>query len=110
MSIVRRLTRSIPAAAFTESDLSDLRHPGPRVDQVRPLVNRIAGTLRLPADPDLFLRVDGAVTVGAGTLLALGRMPRPAATPSRLRCAPPGSYRLPTHHSVSSQPVLDLRR
>jgi putative oxidoreductase len=79
MSIVRRLARPMLAATFIETGLSDLRHPGPHADQVRPLVNLIAGPLRIPADPDLFLRVDGAVMVGAGTLLALGRMPRLAA-------------------------------
>lgn len=79
MSIVRRLARPMLAATFIETGLSTLRHPGAQADQVRPLVDRIAGPLRMPSDPDLFVRVDAAVVVGAGSLLALGRMPRLAA-------------------------------
>ena len=79
MSIVRRLARPMLAAGFIESGLSTLRDPGPQVEQVRPLVAQVAGPLRLPSDPATFLRVDGALMVGAGGLLALGRMPRLAA-------------------------------
>lgn len=67
------------AATFIETGLSTLRRPGPQTDQVRPLVAQAAGPLRLPAEPEVFLRVDGAVMVTAGMFLAFGRIPRLAA-------------------------------
>jgi uncharacterized membrane protein YphA (DoxX/SURF4 family) len=76
MNIIRRLARPLLAAAIVDSGLSTLRGPAPRADQVRPLVAQLPGPLRLPADPERLLRLDGALMVGAGTLLALGRMPR----------------------------------
>lgn len=79
MSVLRRLARPLLAAAFIEAGLSALRHPGSTVDGARPVIERVAGPLRLPADPELFVRVDGAVLAGAGTLLAIGKMPRLAA-------------------------------
>lgn len=75
MNIIRRLARPLLAAAIIDSGLSALRGPDPRADQVRPLVAH-PGPLPLPADPERLLRLDGALMVGAGTLLALGRMPR----------------------------------
>jgi uncharacterized membrane protein YphA (DoxX/SURF4 family) len=79
MSVVRRFVRPLLAATFIETGLSTLHRPGPRADQVRPVVAQVAGPLRLPAEPETFLRVDGAVTVTAGTLLAFGRVPQLAA-------------------------------
>lgn len=91
MSIVRRLARPMLAATFIDTGLSTLRRPGPQVDQVRPLVNQVAGPLHLPTDPELFLRVDGVLMVGAGSLLALGRMPRLAAL-ALVAAAAPAAY------------------
>jgi uncharacterized membrane protein YphA (DoxX/SURF4 family) len=91
MSIVRRLARPLLAAAFIDTGLSTLRDPGPQVDQIRPLLDQVAGPLHLPADPKLLLRIDGALMVGAGTLLALGRMPRLAAV-ALLAGAAPATY------------------
>jgi uncharacterized membrane protein YphA (DoxX/SURF4 family) len=88
MSIIRRLARPLLAAAFIDSGLSILRGPGPRADQVRPLVAQLPGPLRLPADPERLLRLDGDLMVGAGTLLALGKMPRLAALALVVGAAP----------------------
>lgn len=53
-----------------------MRHPGPHAEAARPLIARAAGPLRLPDDPVLIARASGAITTGAGVLLALGRLPR----------------------------------
>jgi uncharacterized membrane protein YphA (DoxX/SURF4 family) len=91
MNIVRRLARPLLAAAFIDIGLSTLRDPGPQVDQLRHLLDRVPDQAHLPADPELLLRIDGALLVGAGTLLALGRMPRLAAV-ALLAGAAPTTY------------------
>ena len=76
MSIVRRLARPLLAANFVIEGLDHVRHPGPRVDSARPLVSTLAGPLRLPDDPELLVRANGAAMAVAGSLLAIGRLPR----------------------------------
>jgi len=73
---VRRLARPLLAANFVVEGLDHVRHPGPRVDSARPLVSTLAGPLRLPEDPELLVRANGAAMAGAGSLLAIGRLPR----------------------------------
>ena len=76
MSIVRRLARPLLAANFVIEGLDHVRHPGPRVESARPLVSTLAGPLRLPDDPELLVRANGAAMAVAGSLLAVGRLPR----------------------------------
>ncbi|HET9657307.1 MAG TPA: DoxX family membrane protein, partial [Kineosporiaceae bacterium] len=88
MSIVRRLARPLLAAAFIETGMSTLRHPGTQAERIRPLVNQVSGQFGQSVDPELVLRVDGALLIGAGGLLALGRMPRLAALALAAGAAP----------------------
>src|SRR5918911_280966 len=76
MTIVRRLARPLFAASFIQEGLDAVLHPGKRAEQARPLVEAVAKPLGLPQDPELLIRANGAVMMGAGTLFALGRMPR----------------------------------
>jgi putative oxidoreductase len=76
MTIVRRLARPMLAASFVQEGLDAVLHPGKRSDRARPLVDAVAGPLGLPKDPELLIRANGAVMVGAGALFALGRLPR----------------------------------
>lgn len=76
MSIVRRLARPLLAANFVIEGLDHVRHPGSRVESARPLVNTLAGPLRLPNDPETLVRANGAAMAVAGSLLAIGRFPR----------------------------------
>ena len=76
MSIVRRIARPLLAASFVAAGLDAVLHPMPRAEAARPLVDRLAPSLGLPEDPELLVRANGALTVAAGTLLALGRLPR----------------------------------
>ena len=80
MSLVRRLARPMLAAFFIAAGIEAIRHPGKRADQAQPLVDKTAEPLGLPNDPELIVRANGALMVGAGALLATGRFPRPAAT------------------------------
>jgi uncharacterized membrane protein YphA (DoxX/SURF4 family) len=76
MMIVRRLARPLLAAVFIDRGVDAVRHPAMRAEAARPLVDRLAPPLHLPADPELLVRANGAVMVAAGTLLAGGRLPR----------------------------------
>ena len=91
MTAVRRIARPMLAAIFVSSGWEAVRNPTPLVPAAEPvagLLTRLAGRAR-PADggdgapplPDTasLVRLNGAVQLGAGLLLATGRVPRPAA-------------------------------
>lgn len=50
--------------------------PDPVAEKVRPVVERLGDPSTLLEDPVLMTQVNGAVMVGAGALLALGKVPR----------------------------------
>jgi uncharacterized membrane protein YphA (DoxX/SURF4 family) len=80
--LLRRIARPLLAIAFVADGADALRHPGPRAEAAGPLVQRGTGALppdtakKLPTDASTYVRVNGAVQVGAGILLALGKAPR----------------------------------
>jgi uncharacterized membrane protein YphA (DoxX/SURF4 family) len=76
MSAVRRIARPLLAAQFIVGGLDAYRHPAARARTAAPLVAKLAPPLGLPNDPELVVRANGAVMAGAGTLLAVGRLPR----------------------------------
>ncbi len=76
MTVVRRIARPLLASMFVIGGLDALRHPSTKTAKAEPLVHRLAGPLRLPDDPELLVRANGATMVVGGSLLALGRLPR----------------------------------
>jgi uncharacterized membrane protein YphA (DoxX/SURF4 family) len=81
MSLVRRIARPMLASMFITGGLDGFLHPEGRAkvaeSVARPLAQWIPG---LPADdPVTLVRINSALMCGAGTLLALGRVPRLAA-------------------------------
>lgn len=78
MTLVRRIARPMLASMFVVGGLDQLKHPGRKVDTARPLVEKVAPAIGLPDDTELLVRANGAAMVGAGALLALGRLPRVA--------------------------------
>jgi uncharacterized membrane protein YphA (DoxX/SURF4 family) len=74
----RILARPLVAAPFIVTGLETLRDPGPRAEQVAPTVKPLADRLDwLPTkDPVTLVRIQGAVSLGAGTLLLFGRFQR----------------------------------
>jgi len=80
MTLVRRVARPMLAAMFVVGGLDQLKHPGTKADTARPLVEKLAPAVGLPDDTELLVRANGAAMVGAGALLALGRLPRIAST------------------------------
>lgn len=80
MSLIRRVARPMLAATFVVGGLDQLRHPAKQAAAVAPFAEQAAPKLGLPNDPEMLVRANGAAMVGAGTLFALGRMPRSSAT------------------------------
>jgi uncharacterized membrane protein YphA (DoxX/SURF4 family) len=80
MTLVRRVARPMLAAMFVVGGLDQLKHPGQKAETARPLVDKYGPRLGLPDDPELLVRGIGVAMVGAGSLLALGRLPRVAST------------------------------
>lgn len=76
MSVVRRIARPMLAAMFVYGGLDQVRHPGGKTEVAGPLIEKLAPKLGLPDDREMLVRANGATMVGAGSLLALGRLPR----------------------------------
>src|SRR5207248_1403166 len=79
MSLIRRLGRELLAPMFVTGGLDALRHPESKAAKAASVTTPLADAFGLPDDPVLFVRVNGAVQVVAGTMLAMGRWPRLAA-------------------------------
>ncbi len=79
MSLTRVVARPLLASVFIHGGLDALRHPDGKVkaaEQVAgPIAERIPG---LPHDTETLVRLNGAVMVGAGALLAIGKFRRVA--------------------------------
>jgi uncharacterized membrane protein YphA (DoxX/SURF4 family) len=76
MSISRRLARPLLATSFIVEGVETLRNPGPRVKVSEDVARRIAARLPWPKDPEVLIKVNAGVQVGAGAMLALGRLRR----------------------------------
>jgi uncharacterized membrane protein YphA (DoxX/SURF4 family) len=72
------LARSLLAAPFVVTGIENLRNPGPQADQVAPVMKPIVDRMDwLPTkDPESLVRLQGALSLGAGALLTLGRFKR----------------------------------
>lgn len=77
--ILRRLARPMLASMFVYDGVDALRNPSGRAEIAKPFLDKAGEMVPLQASPDTLVRVNAGVHVGAGTLLALGKMPRLAA-------------------------------
>lgn len=83
--LIRRLARPLLASTFVANGVETLMHPQSRVQEASNLVAKGQEALpsnvasSLPSDPDTLVKVTAAVQIAGGTLLALGKAPRPAA-------------------------------
>ena len=81
MTVVRRLARPLLASMFVVGGLDALRNPKSKVGAAEDIGPAIAAKLPyLPQDPEQLVKINGAVQVGAGVLLSLGRFPRLSST------------------------------
>ena len=77
MTVVRRLARPMLASVFVWGGMEALRNPEPK----EPAAGRVGPSIAaripyLPEDPESLVKLNAAVQLGAGSLLALGRFPR----------------------------------
>ncbi|MGY1609597.1 MULTISPECIES: DoxX family protein [unclassified Geodermatophilus] len=80
--LVRRIARPLLAASFVYGGIDTLRNPQTRVPGAAPVVDTITKTadqqlpVQVPRDVEQWVRIDAGIKVGAGSLLALGKLPR----------------------------------
>jgi uncharacterized membrane protein YphA (DoxX/SURF4 family) len=74
--LTRRIARPLLAGIFITGGIDVLRNPGPRVQKAEPVTSTLAETLPLPTDTETLVKLNAGVHIVAGTLLALGRLPR----------------------------------
>lgn len=67
------------ACVFISSGYDAMRHPDSKVAVAEPVVARLSSTLPVSCETRELVRLNATVQVAAGTLLALGRVPRLAA-------------------------------
>ncbi|MFH9607220.1 DoxX family membrane protein [Streptomyces sp. NPDC017448] len=81
MAVLRRFARPLLASKFIRDGYAAVRNPvvpAARGDGSGAGPAGAVSRLPLPQDPEQFVRLQGAVQLGAGLLLALGRAPRSA--------------------------------
>ena len=80
--LVRRIARPLLASSFVYGGIDTLRNPQSRVPGAAPVVDQIAAKadqqlpVQVPRDVEQWVKIDAGVKVAAGSLLALGRLPR----------------------------------
>lgn len=80
MSVVRTLARPLLATGFIAAGVDRLRDAEQTAAQLRPTLDRVGSLVpsasAVTGNPRLVAKVLGATQVGAGALLALGKLPR----------------------------------
>ena len=79
MTLSRQIPRVMLSAMFIAGGIDSLRNPAAKVPAAEKVAPEIAGRLPLPDDTEQLVKINAAVQVGAGGLLALGKLPRLAA-------------------------------
>ena len=80
--LVRRIARPLLASSFIYGGIDTLRNPQSRVPGAAPIVAQITEMadkqlpVEVPKDVEQWVKIDAAVKVGAGSLFALGKLPR----------------------------------
>lgn len=79
---VRRVARPLLAASFIQGGLNTLRDISGHAAAARPWLDENLSQVRaslptkVPTDAETLVRFDAALKIGAGTMLALGKLPR----------------------------------
>jgi len=81
--LIRRIARPLLSVAFIGQGIDSLLHPKPAAEAAAPMVDGLralpdpVGSV-IPSDPQTFARINAAVQIGGGLLLATGKAPRVA--------------------------------
>lgn len=81
--LIRRVARPLLSAAFIGQGVDALRNPGRAAEAARPTLEGLKqlpepAAMKIPNDPEMIARINAAVQVAAGLLLASGKLPRVA--------------------------------
>ena len=77
MVVLRAIARPMLASIFIVQGYDTFRHPEKVATRAEPVITPLAQRFpAVPAKPEDAVRLNGAVQVAAGTMLALGRWPR----------------------------------
>ncbi|MGB7239864.1 MAG: DoxX family membrane protein, partial [Rhodococcus sp. (in: high G+C Gram-positive bacteria)] len=80
--LVRRIARPLMSTIFIAGGIDALRNPAGKAKAATPLIEQGQETLpdsvtaNVPSDPETLVRINGAIQVGGGLLLATGKAPR----------------------------------
>jgi uncharacterized membrane protein YphA (DoxX/SURF4 family) len=91
--LIRRIARPMLSAAFISRGIDSLRSPKPAADAARPTLEGLSklpdpvGT-NVPSNAETVARVNAAVQIGGGLLLATGKLPRLASAALALTVVP----------------------
>ena len=91
--LIRRIARPMLSAVFISRGIDALRSPKPAADAARPTLEGLSklpdpvGT-NVPSNAEAVARVNAAVQIGGGLLLASGRLPRVASAALALSVVP----------------------
>src|SRR5947208_17090896 len=88
MTVSSALARPMLAGIFIFGGIDSVRNPASKEHLAEGVAPKIAEPLGLPTDPVKLVRINGAVQVTAGTLLAFGKLPRLSATALALSLLP----------------------
>jgi uncharacterized membrane protein YphA (DoxX/SURF4 family) len=90
MTLVRRLARPLLSSVFIAGGLDSLRNPGSKASAAAGVAPSVAAHIPgIPEDDtEQLVKINGAVQVGAGALLAMGRLPRLSAFALALSLVP----------------------
>lgn len=90
MRLVRRLARAMLGTVFVSGGIGSLRDPAGPAALAEPLARRVRAATGIPLFDDVptLVRIDGAVKVCGGILLAVDRLPRLAALALAASLAP----------------------
>lgn len=81
--LIRRIARPLLSAVFIGQGAETLRNPKVAADAAEPTIAALRTlpdpvATKVPADPETAARINGAIQVAGGVLLATGKMPRVA--------------------------------
>jgi len=91
--LIRRIARPMLSAAFISRGVDSLRSPKPAAEAARPALEGLSklpdpvGT-NVPSNAETVARVNAAVQIGGGLLLASGKLPRVASAALALTVVP----------------------
>ena len=80
--LVRRIARPLLSAIFISGGIDALRNPAQKAQAAAPLIDKSTEALpgsvtqKIPSDPETLVKINAAVQIGGGVLLATGKAPR----------------------------------